>query len=67
LPQVIIRPARSDEYDQVARVWMDSWVSTGLEDASNFLLAKLRFVEGHSVHGARDGTIICRRQYVRCR
>ena len=37
-----IRPARVDEYDEVARVWMDSWVSTGLEDASNFLLAKLR-------------------------
>jgi len=38
----IIRPARPDEYDEVARIWMESWVSTGLEDASNFLLAKLR-------------------------
>lgn len=38
----IIRPARPDEYDDVARVWMESWVSTRLEDASNFLLAKLR-------------------------
>jgi ribosomal protein S18 acetylase RimI-like enzyme len=37
-----IRPARQDEYDEVARVWMNSWVSTGLEDAGNFLLAKLR-------------------------
>jgi len=37
-----IRPARQDEYDEVARVWMNSWASTGLEDASNFLLAKLR-------------------------
>jgi GNAT superfamily N-acetyltransferase len=37
-----IRPARADEYDEIARVWMDSWASTGLEDASNFLLAKLR-------------------------
>ena len=37
-----IRPARADEYDEIARVWMDSWVSTGLEAASNFLLAKLR-------------------------
>jgi GNAT superfamily N-acetyltransferase len=37
-----IRPARSDEYDEIARVWMDSWVSTGLEGASNFLLANLR-------------------------
>src|SRR3954468_14150779 len=39
---LVIRPARSDEYDEVARVWMNSWASTGLEDASNFLLAKLR-------------------------
>jgi ribosomal protein S18 acetylase RimI-like enzyme len=31
-----------DEYDGIARVWMDSWVSTGLEDASDVLLAKLR-------------------------
>ena len=38
----VIRPARADEYDEVARVWMESWVSTGLEEASNFLLAKLR-------------------------
>ena len=42
MPQPTIRPARADEYDDVARVWMDSWVSTGLEGASNFLLAKLR-------------------------
>ena len=42
MPQPVIRPARSDEYDQIARVWMDSWVSTGLEDASDSLLAKLR-------------------------
>jgi ribosomal protein S18 acetylase RimI-like enzyme len=38
----MIRPARIDEYDEVARVWMESWVSTGLEDASDFLLAQLR-------------------------
>jgi GNAT superfamily N-acetyltransferase len=37
-----IRPARPDEYPEIARVWMNSWASTGLEDASNFLLAKLR-------------------------
>jgi ribosomal protein S18 acetylase RimI-like enzyme len=42
LSEAIIRPARSDEYDQIARVWMDSWVSTGLEDASDSLLTKLR-------------------------
>jgi ribosomal protein S18 acetylase RimI-like enzyme len=38
----IIRPARADEYDDVGRVWMESWVSTGLAEASNFLLANLR-------------------------
>ena len=42
MPQPIIRLARADEYDEVASVWMDSWVSTGLEDASDSLLAKLR-------------------------
>ena len=42
MPQTIIRPARADEYDEVARVWMESWVSVGLEDASDSLLAKLR-------------------------
>jgi len=41
VPQPVIRPARSNEYDQIARVWMDSWVSTGLEDASDSLLTKL--------------------------
>ena len=39
---LIIRPARSDEYDDIARVWMNSWVSTGLAEASPFLLANLR-------------------------
>jgi ribosomal protein S18 acetylase RimI-like enzyme len=38
----IIRPARPDEYDEVARVWMESWVSTGLDIASTSLLEKLR-------------------------
>ena len=33
-----IRPARADEYDEVARVWMDSWVSTGFGTASEELL-----------------------------
>ncbi|UPK04038.1 GNAT family N-acetyltransferase [Bradyrhizobium sp. 170] len=42
MPEPIIRPVRSDEYDAVARVWMASWVSTGLEDANDALLARLR-------------------------
>jgi GNAT superfamily N-acetyltransferase len=57
----VIRPARVDEYDEIARVWMNSWVSTGLEDASNFLLAKLRaripleIEKGWSLFVADDG------------
>ena len=42
MPPPAIRAARPDEYDEIALVWMNSWVSTGLEDAGNFLLAKLR-------------------------
>jgi ribosomal protein S18 acetylase RimI-like enzyme len=42
LSQIIIRPAHASEYDRIARVWMESWVSTGLEDASDSLLEKLR-------------------------
>lgn len=42
MSDLIIRPARVDEYDEVARVWMESWVSTGLAEVSNFLLANLR-------------------------
>jgi ribosomal protein S18 acetylase RimI-like enzyme len=42
MPTPTIRPARPDEYDAIARVWMNSWASTGIEQASNFLLAKLR-------------------------
>jgi ribosomal protein S18 acetylase RimI-like enzyme len=37
-----IRPARVDEYDDIARVWMDSWVSTGLDTASYSQLLALR-------------------------
>jgi GNAT superfamily N-acetyltransferase len=57
----IIRPARVDEYDEIARVWMASWCSTGLAEASGFLLAQLcarvpREVEnGWSLFVADDG------------
>jgi ribosomal protein S18 acetylase RimI-like enzyme len=59
-----IRPARTDEYDEVARVWMNSWASTGLEPASNFLLAKLRaripleVENGWSLFVADDGSTL---------
>jgi ribosomal protein S18 acetylase RimI-like enzyme len=42
MPPPTIRPARTEEYDEIARVWMNSFCSTGLEAPSNFLLAKLR-------------------------
>jgi GNAT superfamily N-acetyltransferase len=42
MPPPIVRLARPDEHDEIARVWMESWASTGLEETSNFLLAKLR-------------------------
>jgi GNAT superfamily N-acetyltransferase len=56
-----IRPACADEYDEIARVWMDSWASTGLEETSNFLLANLRarvsreVEDGWSLFVADDG------------
>jgi GNAT superfamily N-acetyltransferase len=61
MPPPIIRPARPEEYDGIARVWMNSWASTGLEEASNFLLAKLRaripmeVEKGWSLYVADDG------------
>ena len=61
MPSPTIRPARSDEHDAVARVWMNSWVSTGLAEASNFLLAQLRaripleVEKGWSLFVADDG------------
>ena len=38
----IIRPARPEEYDAVAHIWMESWVSTGLTPRSDALLSDLR-------------------------
>jgi GNAT superfamily N-acetyltransferase len=40
--EMIIRPARPEEYDEIGCVWMESWVSTGLAEQSQFLLANLR-------------------------
>jgi ribosomal protein S18 acetylase RimI-like enzyme len=61
MPMPAIRPARADEHDEIARVWMESWVSTGLEEASNFLLANLRarvlreVEKGWTLYVADDG------------
>jgi ribosomal protein S18 acetylase RimI-like enzyme len=60
----MIRPALPHEYDEVARVWMESWVSTGLEEASNFLLANLRarvrreIEDGWSLYVMEDGSTL---------
>ena len=57
-----IRPARAEEYDEIARLWMESWVSTGLAEASNFLLANLRarirreIGDGWSLFVMQDGS-----------
>jgi ribosomal protein S18 acetylase RimI-like enzyme len=64
LSKTIIRLARADEYDEVARVWMESWVSTELEDASDSLLAKLRarvpmeIEKGWSLYIADDNGVL---------
>ncbi len=42
MPSPTIRPALPHEYDAIARVWMNSWASTGIEEVSHVLLAKLR-------------------------
>jgi ribosomal protein S18 acetylase RimI-like enzyme len=39
---LIIRPAGPDEYDAVAKLWMESWCSTGLEAPSEALLTALQ-------------------------
>jgi ribosomal protein S18 acetylase RimI-like enzyme len=45
----VIRPAQAAEYDEIARVWMRSWVSTGLAEPSDFLLANLRARVRHEI------------------
>jgi GNAT superfamily N-acetyltransferase len=61
MPRPTIRMARADEHDEIARVWMESWVSTGIEAASDVLLAKLRarvpreIANGWSLYVADDG------------
>ena len=57
-----IRPARADEHEAIARVWMESWVSTGLAEPSKFLLAQLRaripneIEKGWTLFVAEDGS-----------
>jgi GNAT superfamily N-acetyltransferase len=64
MPPPILRPARADEYDAIARVWMNSWVSTGLAEASLFLLAQLRarialeIENGWNLYVADDGGVL---------
>jgi ribosomal protein S18 acetylase RimI-like enzyme len=57
---LIIRLARSDEYDAIAQAWMESWWSTGLEAPSEALLAALKtrvpreVADGWSLYVADD-------------
>ena len=48
--QPVIRPARADEYNAVARLWMASWCSTGLDVPSEKLLAALQERVPREVH-----------------
>ncbi|MGJ5175162.1 GNAT family N-acetyltransferase [Bradyrhizobium oligotrophicum] len=56
----IIRPARPNEYDAVAKLWMESWCSTGLESPSDRLLTFLKervpreVADGWSLYVADD-------------
>jgi ribosomal protein S18 acetylase RimI-like enzyme len=58
---LIIRPALPDEYDAIAKLWMESWCSTGLETPSEKLLTILKerlpreVAEGWSLYVADDG------------
>jgi ribosomal protein S18 acetylase RimI-like enzyme len=56
-----IRKARDDEHDEVARVWMESWLSIGLEQPSEAASADARaripreVVNGWSLYVVDDG------------
>ena len=39
---IAIRPAREDEFDEITRVWMASWESTGLSVAGDSTFEELR-------------------------
>jgi GNAT superfamily N-acetyltransferase len=39
---ITIRPAQPGEYDAIAKLWMESWCSTGLETPSEKLLSILQ-------------------------
>ena len=57
---LLIRAARPAEYDDIARLWMESWCSTGLESPSEKLLAYLEervpreVASGWSLHVVDD-------------
>jgi GNAT superfamily N-acetyltransferase len=63
MPSPTIRLAQTDEYDAIAQIWMNSWVSTGLAEASPFLLAQLRaripleIEKGWNLYVADDGGV----------
>jgi GNAT superfamily N-acetyltransferase len=48
---ITIRPAQPAEYDAIAKLWMESWCSTGLETPSVMLLAALKARVAREVTG----------------
>lgn len=42
IADILIRPARDDEFDEVTHVWMASWESTGLSVAGDSTFEELR-------------------------
>jgi ribosomal protein S18 acetylase RimI-like enzyme len=55
-----VRAARPDEYEAIAKLWMESWCSTGLEAPGEVLLAYLKerlpreIADGWSLYVADD-------------
>jgi ribosomal protein S18 acetylase RimI-like enzyme len=64
MKELTIRPARVDEYDAVAEVWMRSWLSVGVPTPTDWLLKNLReripkeIENGWSLYVVDDGGVI---------
>ena len=54
----VIRPARANEYDEVGRVWMESWVSTGLGEASAVMIDLVNGMRLGAADSRRDGRAV---------
>jgi len=69
----IIRPARTDEYDEVAEVWLRSWLSNVIETPGDWMLDNMRkripyeMANGWSLFVADDGGTIAAMLAIRLR